>query len=297
MNHVNSDNKSATNSFAISLILHTIILSLLAFVKLSPNPTTVQASTQLPAKIKTVSRLIEKAQILPKPKIINQPLSKTGKMPRFSLNQNSKPIFPASAEAVTTQSLPSKNLTACNVPGTTDLNFFGNPVRDRRLCFVVDCSGSMQGTFERVKVQLKNFISGLEPDRYFQIIFFGDNQLYGFNKNGLMRASNPIKQNAIKFIDTITPKGRTNALEALTSAMQNIDSAVNSPNVIYFLTDGFNLAEGNNNNLLMSILTFRSNHCAETKFNTIGFWPKPQDEVILKQLAEMTGGTFTLIKK
>lgn len=297
MNYVDSDNKSATNPFAISLILHAIILSLFAVVKLSPNPTAVQASTQLPAKIKTVSRLIEKAQILPKPKIIGQPLNKTVKIPRFSLNQNSKPIFAASAEAATVQSLSSKHLTACNVPETTNVNFFGNPVFDRRLCFVVDCSGSMQGVFEKVKSQLKNFIGSLEPDRYFQIIFFGDNQLYSFNKNGLMRASNPVKQNAVEFIDTIAPKGRTNALEAMTKAMQNTDSAANSPNVIYFLTDGFNLAKDNNNNLLMSILTFRSNYCPETKFNTIGFWPKPQDEIILKQLAEITGGTFTLINK
>jgi hypothetical protein len=297
MNHVNSDNKSATNSFAISLLLHAILLSLLAVVKFSSKPAPVQASTRPAARIKTVNRLIEKAQILPKPKIICQPLTKTNKIPRFSLNQNSKPMFPAPDETATIQLLPSKSLTTRQFESKTDIQFFKNQLCEKRLCFVVDCSGSMQGVFERVRSQLKNSIGSLEPDRYFQIIFFGDNQLYSFSKNGLMRASNPVKQSAVEFIDTIKSKGRTNALEAITKAMQNTDSTANGPNAIYFLTDGFNLAADNNNNLLMSILVFRSNYCAETKFNTIGFWPKPQDEIMLKQLAERTGGTFTLINK
>ncbi len=269
---------------------------MLAFIKFSSKPASVRATQQPAAKIKMVTRLIEKAQILPKPKIISLSLSKTGNIPRFSLNQNSNPIFPAPAEATITKSLAPENLNACHTAEAANMNFFGNTVCDKRLCFVVDCSGSMQGTFEKVKSQLKNSISSLEPDRYFQIIFFGDNQLYSFSKNGLMRASNPVKEKAAEFIDAIRPKGRTNALEALVSAMLSTDTAQNQPNAIYFLTDGFNLTE-DNSNLLASILNFRSSHCTETKFNTIGFWPKQQDEIILKQLAEMTGGTFTPVNK
>jgi hypothetical protein len=327
MNRVNSDKETATNSFAISIALHAVALSLFAFVNLSSKQAPVQAANPAMARIKSVSRLIDKAQILPKPKIISLEASKAAKKPQFPLNQAPKPVFGASVEAETIgslssenlavytaesqtawffenslsetktiQSLPLENLATYPVEGQT-VPFFENSLSEKRLCFVVDCSGSMQGVFERVRLQLKNSISSLEPDRYFQVIFFGDNQLYSFSRNGLVRASGPVKQEALEFIDTIKPKGRTNAVEAMTSAMLNKDSAANSPNVIYFLTDGFNLTQDNDNNLLANTLNFRGNYCNKTRINTIGFWPKAQDEFILRQLAKVTGGTFTLIDK
>jgi hypothetical protein len=327
MNYVNSDKETATNSFAISLALHAVALSLFAFVNLSSKQAPAQAANPATARIKSVSRLLDKAQILPKPKVISLEADKTAKKPQFRLNQAPKPVFGASVEAEIIESLPPENLTVYTAESQTarffenniieaeiikslpsenlavytaesqTAQFFENSLIEKRLCFVVDCSGSMQGAFERVRLQLKNSISSLEPDRYFQVIFFGDNQLYSFNRNGLVRASGPVKQEALEFIDTIRPKGRTNAIEALTSAMLNKDSAANSPNVIYFLTDGFNLAQDNDNNLLANTLNFRGNYCDKTRINTIGFWPKAQDEFILKQLAQMTGGTFTLIDK
>lgn len=296
MNYVNSDKKTATNSFAISLALHAAVLSLFALVSFSSKETQSLTAKAATAKIESVSRLIDKVQVLPKPKVISLDAGKAAGKPQFGLSQAPRPVFGASVEAESLESLPSENLTAYPAEDNA-ARFFENSVVEKRLSFVVDCSGSMQGIFERVRRQLENSIGSLEPDRYFQIIFFGDNQLYRFNNGGLVRASGPAKQEAIEFINKIKPKGRTNALEALTRAMLNKDSTGNSPNVIYFLTDGFNLAQDNDNNLLANVLNLRGSYCAETRINTIGFWPKTQDEFILRQLAQMTDGTFTLIDK
>jgi uncharacterized protein with von Willebrand factor type A (vWA) domain len=179
-----------------------------------------------------------------------------------------------------------------NEPAPANIQFFGNPVSQKKLCFVVDCSGSMQGTFEKVKSELKKSIAGLEPDCYFQIILFGNGRLNNFSRTGLIRASNPVKQQALDFVSRAEPSGITNATEAITAAMKTTDPAKKSPDTIYFLTDGFNLTENDNNNLLMSLLALRGEYCPKTIINTIGFWPKPKDKVILIQLAEMTGGKF-----
>ncbi len=275
-------------------MLHAVILSLFAFVSFSSKQAPARAANPAMARIKSVSRLIDKAQLLPKPKVISLEASKSAERPQFPLNQTPKPVFGASVEAEAIGARPSENLTAYPVEGQT-ARFFENSLSEKRLCFVVDCSGSMQGVFEKVRSQLKNSISSLEPDRYFQVIFFGDNQLYSFSRNGLVRASGPVKQKAIEFINKIKPKGTTNAVEAITGAMLNKDSAANSPNVIYFLTDGLELAGDDDTNFLANILNFRGNYCDKTRINTIGFWPKAQDEFILRQLAEMTGGVFTLI--
>ncbi|MBN1787815.1 MAG: VWA domain-containing protein [Sedimentisphaerales bacterium] len=296
MNHVNSDKKTVTNSFIISLILHAVILSLLAFVSFSAKQVPVSTAKAATARIKAVSNLADKAQILPKPKVISSQTGQIGKRPQFELDQTPKPIFGASIEADLIESLPSENLSMYPAEEQT-ARFFENSLSEKRFCFVVDCSGSMQGVFERVKAQLINSIGSLEPDRYFQIVFFGDNQLYKFSQTGLVRASGPVKQQAIGFVHKIRPKGRTNAVQALTIAMMSKDLAANSPDVIYFLTDGFNLAENGDDNLLADVINFRNNFCDTTRINTIGFWPKAQDEFILRQLAQATGGSFTLINK
>jgi len=297
MNDINRDNKLFSYPLVLSVVFHIILLSIFAFVRFSSKPTIVHASVSPMAKINAVNRLIEKPQPLPKPKVISSASREKVIFPAIEETADSKkPPLPAIADE------QSRTLAAKAAIGDSSFNtrqitantrFFGNPVSQKRLCFVVDCSGSMQGVFEKVKAQLKDSVRSLEPDGYFQIIFFGDNQLYNFDAGGLVRASNPVKQKAVEFIDRIEPKGQTNAAGAITNAMSGVSSAQKSPDVIYFLTDGFGLSDNDDNYLLTTLLAFRNEHCPKTIINTIGFWPKSKDKVILTQLAQMTGGTYT----
>lgn len=299
MNDIKQDNKLLTGSLVLSVVFHIILLSIFAFVRFSSKPAIVHAAVSPIAKINAVNRLIEKAQVLPKPKVISSAFSERGIYPAIEETANiKKPPLPAIAEEqsrtlAAKAAISDSSFDTPKITGNT--RFFGNPVNQKRLCFVVDCSGSMQGIFEKVKAQLKDSVRSLEPDSYFHIIFFGDNQLYSFDSNSLVRASTPTKQKAVEFIGRIEPKGRTNAAEAITNAMSALSLAQKSPDVIYFLTDGFNLSDNDNgdNYLLTTLLAFRNEHCPKTIINTIGFWPKAKDKVILTQLAQMTGGTYT----
>jgi hypothetical protein len=298
MNDIKQDNKLFSYPLVLSVVFHIILLSVFAFVRFSSKPAIVHASVSPMAKINAVNRLIEKPQPLPKPKVIGSASRERGIYPAIEETAESeKPPLPAIADEQS-RSLAARNpaifetgFNSSKITGNT--RFFGNPVSQKRLCFVVDCSGSMQGIFEKVKAQLKDSVGSLEPDSYFQIIFFGDNQLYSFDGGGLVRASNPVKQKAVEFIGRIEPKGQTNAAEAITSAMSGAGAAQKSPDVIYFLTDGFNLSDNDDNYLLTTLLAFRNEHCPKIIINTIGFWPKSKDKVILTQLAQMTGGTYT----
>lgn len=284
--------KSLFNPFAVSIIFHIVLLSAFAAVKISSKSPVVAATISPTAKIKAVSRLIEKPQTLPKPKIISPVRNEKGISPAIAKTTGAKPLPPATDGEEVLKTLTPTNPITPNEPAPANIQFFGNPVSQKRLCFVVDCSGSMQGTFEKVKSELKKSIAGLEPDCYFQIILFGSGQLNNFSRTGMIRASNPVKQQALDFISQAEPAGITNATEAITAAMKTTDHAGKSPDTIYFLTDGFNLTENDDGNLLMSLLALRSEHCQKTIINTIGFWPKSKDKVILTQLAQMTGGNF-----
>jgi hypothetical protein len=287
------DRKSLINPFAVSVVFHIVLLSAFAAVKISSQSPAVAATISPTVKIKAVSRLIEKPQTMPKPKIISSVKSEKGIYSTAATTRNEKLLLsPIPDDKKTLKSLAPANPITPNEPAPANIQFFGNPVLHKKLCFVVDCSGSMHGTFEKVKSELKKSIAGLEPDCYFQIILFGNGRLNNFSRPGLIRASNPVKQQALDFVSQTEPAGRTNALEAITAAMKTTDPAKKSPDTIYFLTDGFNLTENDDSNLLMSLLALRSQYCPKTIINTIGFWPKPKDKVILIQLAEMTGGNF-----
>jgi hypothetical protein len=285
--------KALINPLAISVVFHIILLSAFAAVKISSKSPAVAATISPTAKIKAVSRLIEKPQTMPKPKIISPVKSEKGIYSTAAKTRNENPLPPATDDKEISKSLaPVNPITPNEPPPVNIIQFFGHPVSQKRLCFVVDCSGSMQGTFEKVKSELKKSITGLEPDCYFQIILFGNGRLNNFSRTGLIRASNPVKQQALDFVSQTEPAGITNATEAITAAMKTTDAAGKKPDMIYFLTDGFNLTENDNGNLLMSLLALRNEYCPKTIINTIGFWPKSKDKVILIQLAQMTGGNF-----
>ncbi|MDD5134906.1 MAG: VWA domain-containing protein [Phycisphaerae bacterium] len=297
MNDIKQDDKLFSYPIVLSVVFHIILLAIFAFVRFSSKPAIVHAAVSPRAKINAVRRLLEKPRVLPKPKVIGSNLSEKGIYPVIQEAAKSEtPSLPAISDDQG-KTLAAKaaidDLSFNTVKTTGNIRFFGNPVSQKRLCFVVDCSGSMQGVFEKVKSQLKASVRSLEPDCYFQIIFFGDNQLYNFGGGSTVRASTPAKRKATEFINQIEPRGQTNAFGAITSAMSGAEAARKSPDVIYFLTDGFNLSGNDDNYLLTELLSFRNEHCPQTIINTIGFWPKSKDKVILMQLAQMTGGTYT----
>ena len=176
--------------------------------------------------------------------------------------------------------------------------FFGHVTDERKICYAVDCSGSMHGRFGMVRQELKDSIAGLEADRYFHIIFFleGD-KLLESGGGKLTRATEKAKSAAFDFIDSARPSGQTNAKNALKRAMQIRDDSGDGPGMIYFLTDGFDLAGPGAAGFAAVIENLRKELAPSARINTIGFWAHPTDCMILQAVARQSGGRFINIER
>lgn len=296
-------------AWTASVVVHLMVLAAFGFIKFSPCRRQAGAETQLrdaPIPTATVSRikkLIEAAPIIPKPKI------KEPTRVEFAGRENAaaqKPaagrIFEASKpgdESLGDLAKPSLRQSVCVLPDSELLRprieFFGSFTDQRKVCFLVDCSGSMQGVFGRVRRNLKKSIGSLQADQYFYIIFFGGDKLFESGSGRLLRAGEKAKSAAYGFIDSIRPSGRTNAPAALERAVQIRDGRGVSPSVIYFLTDGFELTIEDTQIFSQRVAGLLKRFAPTTRINTIGFWPQSDDREMLEVIARQSGGEFVLI--
>ncbi len=173
-----------------------------------------------------------------------------------------------------------------------EATFFDTPAKSRKICYVVDASGSMQGMFSRVRGELKTSVASLRQDHFFNIIFFSGQNIQPFDQNHFVRAGTAGKRRAISFIDSIRPSGRTNAVEALKFAMKITDSRAKKAGEIFFLTDGLDLDYENPQTFISAVINLQNRTAPETAVNTIGFWAEPSDRELLARIAELTGGQF-----
>ena len=174
--------------------------------------------------------------------------------------------------------------------------FFDSFTDKRKICFLVDCSGSMQGTFGRVKKELADSINSLLPEHYFSLIFFGAGRLFEFEDGRLVRAADKAKTSAMEFVESIKPAGQTNAMQAMEEAVRVCDNG-GSPSVIYLLTDGFELTSQDQDRFAQQICNLVKTFAPQASVNTIGLWPQDEDCKLLKALAARTGGECVIIKE
>jgi hypothetical protein len=175
------------------------------------------------------------------------------------------------------------------------IEFYGNKTYERKICYIVDCSGSMQGLMDQVRQRLKDSIKDLVPDQFFYVIFFGGGELFEFGDGKLVRASQRNKENAYDFINTIRAAGRTNAYKALERAIQIEDSFSNKASVFYFLTDGFELSNDESEDFYKKTFELVKHYAPDSKVNTIGFWTIGQDCSILRAISSLSGGQCVII--
>ena len=294
--------KTRFRAFTASVVLHIIILACFAFVKFSQvNPRTY--SNQVPSitTLAQVRALTQSQAVMAKPKV-----KRKSSTPKF-VNEKTADIDVGhifnSADGAAQADIFEKAEDLSNITNeastfeSDQVEFFGSRSHDRRICYVVDCSGSMKGLFGQVRENLKQSISNLQADQYFYVIFFGDGRVFELASGQMIRAGSSAKSQAFKFIDSIESKGKTNALNALKRAVEVRDYCQRGPGVIYFLTDGFELAEEDSNMFISETTRLLGQFAAETKVNTIGFWVQSDDGKILKAIADMTGGESVFINE
>jgi len=118
--------------------------------------------------------------------------------------------------------------------------FFGKPGNASSFVFVLDRSRSMNKPhiysgnltrFQRLKLELIQFIDGLSPEQKFYVIFF-DEQAHPMPANGLVEATKENKEAFLKWLSKVTADGSTDPRAAVKMAMYL------KPDQIYFLSDG-----------------------------------------------------------
>jgi len=285
---------------AISIAVHLIVLTALGSVKFCQSKSQVKQRPVPAAKVSQIQKLIEAAPVIPKPKIKkpakNFDAGRTaGLLPVNQIFDIAKP----SSQDQPNLEKPSVSTIELSLAGSAILpegiEFFGSFTEQRKVCYVVDCSGSMQGVFGRVRNKLKDSIAALQPDHYFYIIFFGAGRLFESGNGRLVRATDNAKSAAYNFIDSAKPAGQTNAMEALERAVQIRDGRAQSPSIIYFLTDGFELTSRDEQRFSQKVARLLAKFAPATRINTIGFWPQSGDRKMLETIARQSGGEFVLV--
>jgi len=286
-------------AWAVSIGLHLIVLAVFGVVRFSQSNAQNNQGSAPRAKVSRIKEILQATTPIPKPKVKSPTkgrftagtknlLPTEWIISRANSALRSPPDF---AKAASSQSVSL--LSGVNLSG--GIEFFGSWTPRRKVCYVVDCSGSMRGIFERVKERLAGSIKNLQPDQYFHIIFFGDNRLLEFGGDRLVRATEQTKSAAYDFIKTVEPGGRTNALAALQRALQIRDESGDAPSLVYFLTDGFELTSRDTQRLPQKMANLLRRFAPDTKINTIGFWPAEDDRKMLKIIAEQSGGEFVSV--
>jgi Mg-chelatase subunit ChlD len=106
------------------------------------------------------------------------------------------------------------------------------------------------------------------------------------------RATPAAKAEAMNLLARVRPEGQTAADPIIETALRLQDRAGKAPEVIYFLTDGFDLMDGAGDGFVRRVETLRKKIAPTTVVHTIGINPAPQDRRILSQLAEVCGGRY-----
>jgi len=287
-------------AWMVSIIVHLTVLTAFAVINFSSSKAQGKQQSVPTAKVSRVRKLIQAPLIMPKPKVRKTSIEHFAKSTHrlVPINRIFDAVMPSAQNPgnLAKLSVPQNAFTlASSADFPHRIEFFGSSTAQRKVCYLVDCSGSMQGLFGRVKKKLKESIDKLQPDQYFYIIFFGGDRLFEPGDGSMIRATQKAKSAACDFIDSIRPAGQTNALAAFERTVQIRDGQRNSPSIVYFLTDGFELTTEDKQRFSQRIANFQRRYAPTTKINTIGFWPHGSDGELLKLIAEQSGGECVFV--
>lgn len=157
----------------------------------------------------------------------------------------------------------------------------------RDMIFIVDTSGSMQGTsIVQARQGLADALSRLRPEDRFNIIRFSNNYSYAFPT--LVHADNYYVSQARQWVTTLTAGGGTEMAGPLAAALDTPEDERYLKHIV-FITDG---AVGNEAALLKTI----NDKLGNSRLFTIGIGSAP-NSYFMRKSSQFGRGTFTHIGK
>jgi len=276
----------------VSIAVHSVVLGVFCFIRFTQAGVQNKHLNTPQARIERVRRVIKSQPVIPKPAVRKR---------RFSRATTAKRDF-TSRSLVTNRhgTTPARDGDEPAVifrnTGTGelgDIEFFGNRASARTVCFVVDGSGSMMGLLHSVKKQLKSSIGSLEPDNYFYLIVFSGDGLLTTPRRQMLRAAPLAVSKSIEMVERLPmPSGSPDAFSALHRAFELTSPDGSKPDVVYFLTDGFDYSEAENVHFAGRVERLRKQLSPNTRLHTIGFWAGSDDSKMLSAMARASGGEF-----
>lgn len=280
----------------VSLGVHLVVFVIFSFVQLSGGRAGFEQVSASSVPVAQIKKIIAMQAVVPKPKIkrIDADSARGKRAVEFDLTERVRGEYSFESRGQFYGSWQDEMPgTGYNDPVT---EFFGSTTDLRKICYVVDGSGSMQGRLSMVKAQLTDSIARLRADQFFYIIIFQGDRLLESGRGRLVRATEKAKSRANEFVDSIRFEGPTNAFNALERAMTVKDFTGKNAQQIYFLSDGFDLDNQTTTDFAQLIAEMRKRLAPALRINTIGFWVESRDIKILKAIAAQSGGQFVNVE-
>ncbi|MGO8691713.1 MAG: VWA domain-containing protein [Thermoguttaceae bacterium] len=172
-------------------------------------------------------------------------------------------------------------------------SYYGLSIQARRLIFVVDISGSMEGMrIQTLKRELVQAIQGLPGDASFNIVAFSTR--VGVWQRNMLEATPANKQRAALYVSSLRPNGETASYDALEAALGFDIEAV------YFLSDGDpNFGKITAPAAIVDAIV-KENRARRVSVYTIGIAPGPPGgrlDSFMKALAEENLGIYRRVDR
>jgi len=284
-------------AFLFSLAVHGVLFLVFSFVHVSGGSSEAGLNEPSVVSVTQIRKAVSLSPVVAKPMVKRVDVGDLGGKKGLDLDagEREKAEYFEGYTSATSGQLEG-NLLAGQFASGPSTDFFGSTTSLRKICYVVDASGSMQGRLGMVRRQLKKSIAKLEADQYFYIIFFRGDGLVESGKGVLVRATVSAKSRAYKFVDSVRFEGPTNAANAIKRAMKIKGVGRESAQQIYFLSDGFDLGAGESSDFAGMVEKMRKKLAPSVRINTIGIWVEQEDEKILRAIASGSGGEYVGIE-
>jgi hypothetical protein len=165
-----------------------------------------------------------------------------------------------------------------------ETSFFGIRGGGKRICFIVDVSGSMSsgGKLDRLKQELSATIQGLKPDAQFAVVFF-DSSTHTIAQTWM--SSDADRRNAMQVIANQGSGSGTDPTGAFEFAFRTLNPL---PDCIYYMTDGQTYAD------VVGLLRSLNAGPQKTSIHAIAFGDQTL-EAVMKQIASENNGTYLFV--
>lgn len=172
-------------------------------------------------------------------------------------------------------------------------NFFGHGGNAHHICYVIDRSGSMVESFDRVRYEMLLSIGRLDPKQDFHVILFAKGTPKEAEARKLVPAIPRHKEDAAEFLDSVRAAGQTDPIPALQRAFNVLARADRRRpgKLVYLLTDG----DFPDNKAVLADIR-KHNTKKEVDINTYLYDYRGKQAVdVMRQIAKENGGRFKQI--